>query len=126
MARAQLAAAAAWSPNPKNPPLFLDLPTKAGEIQADVLARWAANAPLAFIHQYIPNLRRYRGIALDVGDRDGLRTDTGKLHDVLDVYGIANTFEVYAGDHTNRLGDRFQNHVLPFFSTNLCLKADCK
>jgi S-formylglutathione hydrolase FrmB len=126
MARAQLAAAAAWSPNPKNPPLFLDLPTKAGEIQADVLARWAANAPLAFIHQYIPNLRRYRGIALDVGDRDGLRTDTGKLHDVLDVYGIANTFEVYAGDHTNRLGDRFQNHVLPFFSTNLCFKADCK
>lgn len=126
MARAQLAAAAAWSPNPKNPPLFLDLPTKAGEIQPDVLAKWAANAPLAFIHQYVPNLRRYRGIALDVGDRDGLRTDTGKLHDVLDVYGIANTFEVYSGDHTNRLGDRFQNHVLPFFSTHLCFKADCK
>jgi enterochelin esterase-like enzyme len=126
MARAQLAAAAAWSPNPKNPPLFLDLPTKAGETQAEVLAKWAANAPFAFIHQYIPNLRRYRGIALDVGDRDGLRTDTGKLHDVLDVYGVANTFEVYSGDHTNRLGDRFQNHVLPFFGANLCFKADCK
>ncbi len=28
-ARAQLAAAAAWSPNPKNPPLFLDLPTQS-------------------------------------------------------------------------------------------------
>ena len=27
-ARAQLASAAAWSPDPKNPPLFLDLPTK--------------------------------------------------------------------------------------------------
>src|SRR5918911_929202 len=27
-ARAQLASAAAWSPDPKNPPLYLDLPTK--------------------------------------------------------------------------------------------------
>src|SRR5438477_5001176 len=26
--RAQLASAAAWSPNPNNPPLYLDLPTK--------------------------------------------------------------------------------------------------
>lgn len=125
-ARAQLAAAAAWSPNPKKPPLFLDLPTKDAQAQSDVLAKWAANAPLAFVHQYTANLRRYRGIALDVGDQDGLRTDTGKLHDVLDAYGIANTFEIYPGTHTSKLGDRFQNHVLPFFSANLCFTADCR
>jgi S-formylglutathione hydrolase FrmB len=125
-ARAQLAAAAAWSPNPKKPPLFLDLPTQSGEAQQDVLARWAANAPLAFIHQYIGNIRRYDAIAIDVGDQDGLRTDTAKLHDVLDAYGIDNTFEEYAGDHTNKLGDRFQNHVLPFFGANLCFKAGCR
>ncbi|HWC16852.1 MAG TPA: alpha/beta fold hydrolase, partial [Terriglobales bacterium] len=52
-ARAQLASAAAWSPDPKNPPLYLDLPTKDGEPQPEVLAKWAANAPLAFIDQYI-------------------------------------------------------------------------
>jgi S-formylglutathione hydrolase FrmB len=125
-ARAQLAAAAAWSPNPKNPPLFFDLPTQAGEGRAEVLAKWAANAPLAFVHQYIGDLRRYKGIALDVGDQDGLRTDTAKLHDVLDSYGIPNSFEVYSGTHTNKLGDRFQNHVLPFFSKNLCFKAGCR
>ena len=45
--RAQLASAAAWSPNPKNPPLYLDLPTKDGAVQQEVLAKWAANAPLA-------------------------------------------------------------------------------
>lgn len=123
-ARAQLAAAAAWSPNPKNPPLFLDLPT--GDAQGDVLARWAANAPLAFIHQYIGNIRRYDAISIDVGDQDGLRADTAKLHDVLDSYGIKHTFQVYAGDHTNKLGDRFQNHVLPFFGANLCFKAGCR
>src|SRR5437868_6550890 len=74
-ARAQLASAAAWSPNPNNPPLYLDLPTKAGESQPGVLAKWAANAPLAFIDQYIAGLRRYRAISMDVGDKDGLRVD---------------------------------------------------
>jgi enterochelin esterase-like enzyme len=125
-ARAQLASAAAWSPNPKNPPLYLDLPVKDGVTQADVLAKWAGNAPLAFIDQYIGNLRRYRAIAMDVGDQDGLKTDTTKLHDVLDKYGIANGFEVYEGTHTSAVADRFQNHVLPFFSKNLCFTAGCK
>jgi enterochelin esterase-like enzyme len=125
-ARAQLASAAAWSPNPKNPPLYLDLPTKAGEPQLDVLAKWAANAPLAFIDQYVGALRSYHGIAIDVGDQDGLKTDTAKLHEALDRYGIANTFEIYPGTHTSRLGDRFQNHALKFFSDNLCFKKGCR
>jgi enterochelin esterase-like enzyme len=125
-ARAQLAAAAAWSPNPKNPPLYLDLPRKAGATQPDVLAKWAANAPLAFIDQYIGNLRQYRAISLDVGDKDGLRVDTGKLHDVLDKYGIANSFELYQGTHTSAVAVRFQNYVLPFFSKNLCFVNNCK
>ena len=125
-ARAQLASAAAWSPDPKNPPLYLDLPTKNGEAQPEVLAKWTANAPLAFIDQYIGNLRRYRAIAIDVGDQDHLRVDTEKLHDVLDKYGIANSFEVYSGTHTSRVADRFQNHVIPFFSKNLCFQASCR
>lgn len=125
-ARAQLASAAAWSPDPKNPPLYLDLPTKNGEAQPEVLAKWTANAPLAFIDQYIDNLRRYRAIALDVGDQDHLRADTKKLHDALDKYGIANSFAVYSGTHTSKVADRFQNHVMPFFSKNLCFQAGCK
>jgi enterochelin esterase-like enzyme len=126
MARAQLASGAAWSPNPKNPPLYLDLPVKDGQPQPDVLAKWAANAPLAFIDQYIGNLRQYRAISIDVGDKDGLRVDTGKLHDVLDKYGIVNSFEVYQGTHTSAVAVRFQNYVLPFFSKNLCFANNCK
>ncbi len=125
-ARAQLATAAAWSPDPKNPPLYLDLPTKDGVAQPDVLAKWAANSPLAFVDQYIGELRKYRAIAIDVGDQDGLRVDTAKLHDVLDKYGIANSFEVYPGTHTSRVADRFQNHVMKFFSENLCVQAGCR
>ena len=121
--RAQLATAAAWSPNPQNPPLYLDLPTKDGAAQPDVLAKWAANAPLAFVDQYVGNLRQYRAIAIDVGDQDGLRVDPARLHDALDSYGIANSFESYSGTHTSAVADRFQNHVLPFFARSLCFAA---
>ena len=124
--RAMLASAAAWSPDPKNPPLYLDLPTKDSLARADVLARWAANAPLAFVDQYIGNLRRYHAIAMDVGDQDGLRFDATKLHEVLDRYGLPNDFEIYHGTHTSAVADRFQNHVLPFFGKNLCATKGCK
>jgi enterochelin esterase-like enzyme len=124
--RAQLATAAAWSPDPKNPPLYLDLPMKDGAVQPDVLAKWTANAPLAFVDQYVGNLRQYRAISIDVGDQDGLRVDAGKLHDVLDTYGIANSFEVYQGTHTSKVADRIQNHVIPFFSKYLCAQKDCR
>ena len=115
--RAQLASAAAWSPNPHNPPLYLDLPF--GSNQQAVLARWAANAPLAFIDQYIGALRQYRGIAIDVGDQDGLKTDTGRLHDTLTAYAVPHDFEIYPGTHTSDVANRFQEHVIPFFSRTL-------
>ncbi len=118
-ARAQLASAAAWSPDPKNPPLYLDLPVKDGVSQPEILAKWAANAPLAFVDQYIGNLKQYRAIAMDVGDQDGLRVDAAKLHDVFDKYGIANSFEIYSGTHTSAVADRLQNHVMKFFGQNL-------
>jgi len=122
-ASTQLAIAAAWAPNPKNPPLYLDMPTKDGVAQPDISAKMAANSPLAFVDQYIGNLKQYRAIAMDVGDQDGLRLDAIKLHTILDNYGIQNSFEVYPGTHTSAVADRFQNHVMPFFSKNLRFTA---
>lgn len=119
MGRATFAVASAWSPNPKKPPFYVDLPTKDGETQPDVLARWAANAPLSMVHQYIPNMRQYKAIAFDVGNRDGLKTDTEALHVTLENYGVANSFTLYDGDHVSGVADRFQNHVLPFFAKTL-------
>jgi enterochelin esterase-like enzyme len=124
-AAAQFASAAAWAPDLKNPPLYFDLPTKDGVPVPEIQAKYAANAPLAFVDQYVGNLKQYRAIAIDVGDQDALRVDAGKLHKILDSYGIANTFEIYPGTHTSAVADRFQNHVMPFFSKNLCFTADC-
>jgi enterochelin esterase-like enzyme len=119
--RAQMASAAAWSPNPKAPPLYLDLPI--GDKQQRVLAEWAANAPLAFLPQYVSGLKRYKAIALDVGDQDSLKTDTATLHEMMESYGIANSFEIYPGTHTSDVAVRFQDFVLPFFSKTLAFEA---
>ena len=118
--RAQLASAAAWSPNPNNPPFYVDLPT--GPNQQAVLAKWAANAPLALIDQYVGGLRQYRAIAIDVGDMDNLKVDAGKLHDILDSYHIANIFEIYSGTHTSNVAVRFQDFVIPFFGRTLVFR----
>jgi len=123
---AQYATAAAWAPDPKNPPLYFDLPTRDGVPVPEIQAKYAANAPLAFVDQYIDNLKQYRAIAIDVGDQDGLRIDAGKLHDILDGYGIVNSFEIYSGTHTSAVADRFQNRVMQFFSKNLCFSPGCR
>ena len=125
-AAAPYATAAAWAPDPKNPPLFFDLPTRDGVPQPEIVAKLTANAPLAFADQYIGNLRQYRAIAMDVGDQDGLRFDATKLHEVMDRYGVVNAFTIYSGTHTSAVADRFQNFVLPFFSKNLCFTATCR
>jgi hypothetical protein len=52
-----------------------------------------------------------------------LRVDTGKLHEVLDSYGIPNGFEIYHGTHTSAVAERFQNHVLPFLAKTCVSKA---
>jgi hypothetical protein len=95
----------------------------AKKLEAITTREEAANAPLAMIDQYISNLRHYNAIAIDVGDQDGLNVDTKTLHAVLDSYGIKNSFELYSGTHTSAVADRFQNHVLPFFSQHLTFES---
>jgi S-formylglutathione hydrolase len=117
---AMLASAAAWSPNPKKPPFYLDLPFKDGEIVPEILLRQQANATLVMIHQYIPNLKRLKAIGLDAGTKDvGISGATKQLDQVLTDYGIPHFYESYDGDHLNRIAERMQTKALPFFSTNL-------
>ncbi|WP_308365676.1 MULTISPECIES: alpha/beta hydrolase-fold protein [unclassified Microbulbifer] len=119
LSRATLAVAAAWSPNPKRPPFYLDLPSADPVDTQAVLSRWAANAPLVMVDQYSFNLQQYRAIAMDVGDRDYLHKDASILRRRMEELDIAISFQIYNGDHGNAVADRFQNHVLPFFGQNL-------
>ena len=120
MVRATLSSAAAWSPAPEKPPLFLETGLKTdGTIDPLVTAKWAANAPLVMVAQSVPALKSLRAIAMDVGDKDPLLGSNEAVRDELRRYGLQVQWEIYDGDHGNRIADRFQAKVLPFFSRQL-------
>jgi S-formylglutathione hydrolase FrmB len=122
-AQGTLARAAAWAPNPANPPFYLDLPTRNGEVQPDVAVKWAANSPVAMLDQYVPNLKKLKAFAMDIGLQDNLITSNKVLVERLTRFGVPHTFETYEGDHGNRIPQRLEEKVLPFFSKVLSFDA---
>ena len=118
--KAMLASAAAWSPNPHKPPLFIDLPLRDGQIAQDVVMLWNANSPTLMAHQYLPALRSYKAIGLEAGEQDPVAVEgTKQLHALLESYSIAHGYESYDGDHLNRIHERITTKLLPFFAAHL-------
>ena len=125
--KAQFASAAAWSPNPTNPPFYLDLPVKDGKLQPQVLQKWDANRPLNSLDQYIYNIKQLKAIGFDAGDKDmNIAESIKTLDDELNKYGIQHSFEIYEGDHINRVAKRIEHKMLQFFSENLLFEQDKK
>jgi enterochelin esterase-like enzyme len=120
--KAALASAAAWSPNPKNPPYYMDFAIKGDAIDPLVIAKWANNSPLAMVPTHTQALKSFTAIASDGGDQDGLTKDATSLHEEMDGFGITNSFEIYPGTHTSGIVERFGTKVLPFFAAHLTMK----
>ena len=121
MVKAVLASAAAWSPNPSHPPYY-DLPVAEGKLVPEIMARWAANAPLVTLHQHVPALKELDAIAFDAGDQEqfgGILSSVQSLDHILTSYGISHTTEIFPGDHINRVAERLQTKVLPYFGAHL-------
>jgi S-formylglutathione hydrolase FrmB len=118
-ANVQLAEAAAWSSNPNNPPDYVDLPVKDGELQPLIRDKWIANSPLVMLDQYITNLKKYSYIGLEVGTQDTLAASNRQLDQAMTTFGIKHTFETYEGDHTNRVPQRFEENVFAFLAKAL-------
>jgi enterochelin esterase-like enzyme len=117
--RAGLASMTAWSPNPKNPPFYADFPLKDGKIDQSVIDRWRANSPLAMVATHLEALQSFDAIGADVGDKDGLIRDDTLIHQELEGFGIEHEWAVYPGTHTDKIGQRFDEVVLPFFAEHL-------
>ncbi|MES2604003.1 MAG: esterase, partial [Pseudomonadota bacterium] len=101
------------------PAVFFDFPFVNGEAQPVIQAKWAANSQLVLVDQYVPELQSFKALMLDVGDKDGLVTTNTQLEQALTQLGVAHGWEVYDGDHGNRIGARFIEKLLPFFSEHL-------
>ncbi len=119
-----LASAAAWSPNPKNPPLYIDLPVKDGKVRPDIVAKWVANAPLEMVPQHVPQLMKLYQIAIDIGLADTLLGANRQLHEMLLKLRVPHEYEEYEGDHTSGVRERLERNLLPFFSKNLAAPAN--
>lgn len=110
---------AAWAPDPQNPPHYFSAGIRDGEVDPLLIARLQANAPIVMLPQYLPALNSLEAIAMDVGDQDFLLRDDTMLHEELTRFGIAHDWEVFEGDHGNRVNARFRSHLLPFFGRHL-------
>jgi len=122
--KALFASAAAWSPNPANPPFYVDLPSKDGKLQLWVLQKWDANRPLNSLDQYVYNIRKLKALGFDAGDKDaGIAASIRTLDNELKKYGIPHFFEIYQGDHVNRVGERIETKMLKFFAENLSFQG---
>jgi S-formylglutathione hydrolase FrmB len=117
-----LARAAAWSPNPKNPPLFLDLPVKDGTARPDIQAKWLENSIIPMLEKHGKNLKRYEAVKFDVGTMDNLLAANQQIDAAMTKAGIRHTFETYEGDHNGKIAERLETKVLPFFSAHLAFK----
>lgn len=115
-----LAKSAVWAPNPQNPPFYFDLPFDTNGNPVPLVAeKWIANSPAVMVDQNVAALKSFKGIALDVGDKDDLREGSILLAAAMERREVPHQFDVYDGTHGNRIGARFIDKVLPFFAKHL-------
>lgn len=112
---------ATWSPDPTDEG-FLKIDTglqEDGTLDPMVNYRLAANSPIVLLPQYLPALNALEGFAIDIGDEDFLIEGNYAFMAELDRFGVEYEFELYEGDHGNRIAERIRTHVMPFFANHL-------
>lgn len=109
----------AWAPDPQNPPFYVSTAVKDGVVDPLLLARLHANSPLVLLPQYVPALKALEAIRVEVGDKDFLLRDDTWMHEELDRFGVAHEWQVFEGDHGNRVNARIRSELLPFFGRHL-------
>jgi hypothetical protein len=67
----------------------------------------------------VPNLKKYSAIMLDIGLQDNQITGNQLHDDAMNRFGIVHTYDTYDGDHGNKVPQRLEERVVPFFSKHL-------
>lgn len=100
-----IAMAAAYSPNPENPPAFCDLPfdVETGALQPHVWARWIERDPLTMADHHVRALREMKLLFIDCGTEDEFYLELGarQLSRKLAAHGIKHEYEEFEDGHMN-------------------------
>ncbi len=101
-----------YSPNPGNPPFYVDLPVvfPSGELVEEVWDRWLGFDPVVNWRDRLDNLAKLKGILLDVGSNDDYHLQWGHrlLSHHLREAGIAHEATENTGNHGGRSRERCQ------------------
>lgn len=124
---ADVALAAAFSPNPERAPFFVDFPFKEHEGRVVKNEKsyelWRSKMPLYMVAENKENLLKLRGLYLDYGQNEEfshIRISTTLFSKALAERNIPHVFEVYqGGDHGSKIRERIETRLLQFFSERL-------
>ena len=117
-----LAYGAAFAPAPQAGPPFVAYPIeRSGGLNAESYERFRAGygGLEAKVQRHTEALRALRGIGLDVGRNDHLAwipRGARRLSVLLAQAGIEHRLTEHDGGHLDRLGERIETEMLPFFS----------
>jgi len=116
---------AAFAPAPNAPPLYVELPAVVvdGEVVGTAAAQRMATAlPLAHLAEGAEALRSLRGLAFDTAFGDEfahIPTAAKAFSDSLVALEVPHVFEIYEGDHRNRMRERMATRILPWIDARL-------
>ena len=121
----------AFSPDPDNPPLYVDFPFQLvrGEtvlIDAEY-DRYLDALPVRQVDDHREALRGLRGLALDVGLGDQfvhIPTGATDLSQRLGQQRIPHLFDVYDGDHRQLIQQRLETIVFPWIAARLAAQGE--
>ena len=126
---AALGVAAAFTPDPEKPPLYVDFPFELvrGETVLDEAAydAYLDGLPLRQARASRDALRSLAGLALDVGLGDQflhIPTGTLALSEVLGRERVPHLLDVYDGDHRMQVGERLERRILPWVGERLLIE----
>lgn len=116
------ALAAVYTPALVGEPLYVRFPwtVGAGGISVtDSIAEQWRNTPLGIVRRTSPRVLRSLRIGFDAGNGDAFRdipAEVRALHALLQKKGIPHEFEMFRGTHGDRIRERLETRVMPFFS----------
>ena len=122
-AHALTALAAAISPNPEKPPLYVDWPfqlVEGGVRKVEsVYQKWLSHFPTHMVDACQANLESLQGIGFTAGISDHLShipLGSRSFSHALSRAGIPHTFELETSDHRQSVREWMETRVFPFLS----------
>ena len=120
MIKSKLSRAVAYAPNPDLSPVPGELPLdENGTLIDSTWQKWLEHDPYSMLDEYSENLKVLKAICFESGTDDDANIGCSNFSQALTSLNIDHLFESYTGNHLDKIPERMETKVFPFFSENL-------